>query len=244
MKKLDPISRDGITLSEYDSVAHDGLLLGMKLDEKQVRYYESIGDDDVKVVFCEAPAGSGKTTLAFAAADRLVKVNKSYEGIIYMMAPYGEQRQGYLPGSITEKSEVYFEPAYQAMLKCGINPYVAVSKESLTDRKYDDSYITLLTNTFIRGTNFENKVVIIDEAQNFTEHELRTAISRIHDSCKLIVIGHDLQCDLKDYSMSGFAKCRWHFRVNYPDITSVCWLTENYRGKISKAADEIWEVNA
>lgn len=237
-RKTRPESFGNIPDSEYDILYTDHMCYGMKLDEHQYGYMMSILNTDKKITFCEAPAGSGKTTLAFAGALRLFN-SGNYNGIIYMMAPYGENRQGYLPGDITEKSEVYFEPAYQAMIKCNLVPYQVVSNEPLCGDK-QDGFITLITNTFIRGTNFENKVVIIDEAQNFTEHELRTAISRIHDTCKVIIIGHTLQCDISS-NKSGFEKCMNHFKCKHSDISDSVELVNNYRGEISKAADEPWE---
>lgn len=238
-KKTDPESIGNISFSSYNSVKNDGIYAGMKLDEHQLNYINSITGES-KIIFCDAPAGSGKTTIAFAGAMELLSNSKQYNGIIYMMAPYGENRQGYLPGSITEKSEVYFEPAYQAMIKCNINPIQAVNTDPLCGTSSNDGFITLITNTFIRGTNFENKIVIIDEAQNFTEHELRTAISRVHDSCKLIMIGHQLQCDIRKEN-SGWRKCRSYFKYKHSDISSFCDLVNNYRGIISKAADEDWD---
>ena len=109
---------------------------GMILDEDQVAFVEAIKDLDKTIVFCDAPAGTGKTTLAMGAANLLVQDRRNeLEGIVYIVSPYGEQKQGYLPGSITEKSEVYYEPAYQAMIEVGMNPNVDVVSESMVSKK-------------------------------------------------------------------------------------------------------------
>ena len=75
---------------------------GMTLDEEQQVFVEQILDLRKTIVFCDAPAGTGKTTLAMGAANILYhdKRNK-LDGIVYIVSPYGEQKQGYLPGSIT-----------------------------------------------------------------------------------------------------------------------------------------------
>jgi FAD synthase len=65
---------------------------------------------------------------------------------VYIVSPYGEQKQGYLPGSITEKSEVYYEPAYQAMIEVDMNPNVDVISDVMTAKKY------LGYNYFLEGT--------------------------------------------------------------------------------------------
>ena len=171
------------------------------------------------------------------AANLLYKDNRNeLDGILYIVSPYGEQKQGYLPGSVTEKSEVYFEPAYQAMIECNMNPNSDVIKESLISKKnHGDAYVKLLTHTFLRGTNFSKKVIIIDEAQNFTVPELRKVLTRIHDDSKAIVVGHTGQIDIA--SGSGFEKCIEHFR-NYDD-GEICELTINHRGKLSSFADAL-----
>ena len=212
------------------------MFYGMKLDEEQAAFVVACKEQGVIVVFCDAAAGSGKTTLAMGVANTLVRDRGDlYDGIVYIVSPYGEGKQGYLPGSITEKSEVYFEPAYQAMIECDMNPDRDVCTDSMAKRKRADGFVTLLTHTYMRGTNMKNKVVIIDEAQNFTAGDLKKVLTRCHDSCKVIVIGHTGQIDIS--GASGFAKYIDHFRGQ--EKCRVCCLTHNYRGWLSSYADEL-----
>lgn len=170
---------------------------GLDMDQHQKEFLSAILDQNKTIVFVDAAAGTGKTTIAFGAAKMLVADKRNeLDGIIYIVSPYGEQKQGYLPGSYTEKSEIYYEPAYQALLTCNMNPYTDVYNESLTSKKKGDAYVKMLTHTFLRGVNLENKVVIIDEAQNYTASELKKVLTRIHDDCKVIVIGHTGQIDI------------------------------------------------
>ena len=209
---------------------------GLILDEHQQQFVNAIFDPEKTIVFCNAVAGTGKTTLAMGAANKLVKDNRNdLDGIVYIVSPYGEQKQGYLPGSVTEKSEVYFEPAYQAILTCGLNPFSDVCSESMTAKKKGNGYIKMLTHTFLRGVNLENKVVILDEAQNFTVAELKKVLTRIHDSCKVIVVGHTGQVDIS--GNSGFARYIHHFSGE--DRCSICKLTINHRGWLSSYADAL-----
>ena len=208
----------------------------MTLDEEQVLFVEAIKDLRKTIVFCNAKAGTGKTTLAMGAARMLVKDRRNeMDGIVYIVSPYGEQKQGFLPGSITEKSEVYYEPAYQAMIEVGMNPNADVCNESMTARKRGEGYVKLLTHTYLRGTNMQNKVVILDEAQNYTVAELKKVLTRLHDSCKVIVIGHTGQIDIR--GGSGFARYLEHFQGQ--ERCAVCQLTTNHRGWLSTYADEL-----
>ena len=90
----------------------------------------------------------------------------------------------------------------------------------------------------MRGCNFENKVVILDEAQNLYFDEMNKVLTRMHDSCQVIVIGHSKQCDIYyNPERSGFVKYLNHFSKD--EKCAVCYLTKNYRGWISNTADEL-----
>ena len=210
----------------------------MILDEEQIAFVNAIKDQKKTIIFCDAPAGTGKTTLAMGAANILYHDKRNeLDGIVYIVSPYGEQKQGYLPGSITEKSEVYYEPAYQAMIEVGMNPHVDVCSESMTAKKKGEAYVKLLTHTYLRGTNLQKKVVILDETQNYTVPELKKVLTRCHDTCKVIVIGHTGQIDI--HGSSGFAKYLEHFKDQ--EKCAVCKLTTNHRGWLSTYADELEE---
>lgn len=207
----------------------------MILDDEQVAFVDAIKDLSKTIVFCNARAGTGKTTLAMGAANILVQDKRNkLDGIVYIVSPYGEGKQGYLPGSITEKSEVYYEPAYQAMIEVGMNPYADVTTKAMTEkRKPNDGIVNLLTHTYLRGTNLQNKVVILDESQNYTVAELKKVLTRCHDSCKVIVIGHTGQIDIN--GKSGFEKYMKWFAGH--EKCAVCKLTTNHRGWLSTYAD-------
>ena len=209
---------------------------GLELDDEQLRLANAIWSSDIDIVFVNSRAGCGKTTIATGVANMLVGY-RIYDSIIYIMSPYGERKQGWLPGTITEKSSVYFEAFYQALVTCGVNITTAINTESLVDQKNGGGYITCITDTYLRGSNLDNAVVIIDEAQNYTLSQLKTVLTRVKDSTKVIVIGHDQQCDLENPGDSGFTKYIEHFREM--PRTAVCNLTHNHRGWISQHADEL-----
>lgn len=211
---------------------------GIRLDPEQLVFANYIWNPEIDIVFCNARAGSGKTTVAVGAANLLVEHDR-YDGMVYIMSPYGERKQGWLPGTITEKSSVYFEAFYQALVSCNVNPNTAINTESMVNQKNGTGYITCITDTFLRGTNLDNAVVIIDEAQNYTTAQLKKTLTRIGSNAKVIVIGHDMQCDLDDPEHSGFLRYIEHFRGC--ERAAVCELNTNHRGWISQHADELEE---
>lgn len=92
-----------------------------------------------------------------------------------------------------------------------------------------------MSHVFARGINIKDKVVIIDEAQNFTRGELKKVLTRIHDDCKVIMIGHDNQCDLPNPRKSGFVPCVELFKTQ--PYVNICELTHNFRGELATHAD-------
>lgn len=211
---------------------------GLSLDEEQLCFANAIWNPNYDIVFCNSVAGTGKTTIATGMANLLVQY-KMYDDIVYIMSPYGERKQGWLPGTITEKSSVYFEAFYQALSVCEINPHTAMNTESMANQKNGTGYITCITDTFLRGTNLDDAVVIIDEAQNYTVPQLKKVLTRIGEHTKVIVIGHDLQCDLDSDTESGFVRYIEHFKDC--ERAAICTLTTNHRGWISQHADELKE---
>lgn len=210
------------------------MFFGMSLDEEQTQYRDAIWSQDKLIVFCDAKAGSGKTQIAVMTAELLYKYGR-YDGIVYITAPVQEGKLGFLPGTVQEKLEVYNEPFYQAAVKADIDIQHAFIGDQESE-KMGTAYIECMSHNYLRGCNFENKVVIIDEAQNFYKDELKKVLTRVHDTCKVVVIGHTGQIDLYHHpENSGFAPYIEHFRdVEWAEI---CQLTNNYRGKISNHAD-------
>ena len=212
------------------------MFYGMQLDPEQKCFAETIWNPDIDIVFVNAKAGTGKTTVAAGVANLLVQYGV-FNGIVYIMAPYGERKQGYLPGSVTEKSSVYFEAFMQALVNCNVNITTSINDESMVNQKNGTGYITCITDTFLRGTNLDDAVVIIDEAQNATTAQLKKILTRIGSNAKVIVIGHDRQCDLDDANTSGFTRYIEHFK--HCERAAVCTLSTNHRGWISRHADEL-----
>lgn len=210
---------------------------GLQLDDQQRDFANAIWNPENLIVFCNAKAGTGKTTIATGVADMLVQYGL-YDGIVYIAAPVQEEKLGYMPGDIQSKTSQYFDSLYQALIKLDINPNTAINQLAVENMKNGTGYIDTITHVFLRGQNFENKVIIVEESQNLYTDELRKVLTRIHDNCKTIVIGHCGQCDLYHRpENSGFDKYIEHFKDE--PYAQICTLTKNYRGKVSTHADAL-----
>lgn len=210
---------------------------GFELDDEQKAFRDAIWNPEKLIVFCNARAGTGKTFIATATANLLVQYGL-YEGIVYISSPTQESKLGFLPGEIEDKTAIYSEPLMEALIKLNINPHNAVNQCNIMNQKNGNGYIDAITHVYLRGCNFENKVVIIDESQNYYLDELKKTLTRMSDNCKVIVIGHSGQIDLyHNPENSGFARYLEHFKND--ERTAVCELNTNYRGWISSHADEL-----
>ncbi len=96
----------------------DSMFFGLTLDSDQKKFRDAIWSKEKVVVFCDSRAGTGKSLLSVAVATLLVKYG-FYDGIVYVMSPTQEQAQGYLPGSIEEKSAPYMQPLMDALTYIG-----------------------------------------------------------------------------------------------------------------------------
>lgn len=222
---------------EAPETLKDHPFYGMTLNEEQKEFAEAIWNPENLIVFCDSRAGTGKTTIAVGVANMLVQYGL-YDGIVYIAAPVQEEKLGYMPGDLNEKVSLYFDPLYQALIKLDINPANVINQLNISNQKNGTGYIDTITHVFLRGQNFENKVVICEESQNLYCDELKKVLTRIHDNCKTIVIGHTGQCDLyHNPERSGFEPYIKHFKDE--PYAKTCTLTQNYRGKVSTHADEL-----
>lgn len=211
------------------------LFFGITCNEDQEKFRDAVFDDNNQVVIVDATAGSGKTLIAVACAKQLVSNNPdSYNGAIYIFPTVEESSLGYRPGNTAEKESDYLEPLYDALIKIGEIPERVISS-TVTD-KNSTAWIAARSATFMRGVNFEKKVVIVDECQNLSVPIIKRILSRPHDNCKIIVLGCQAQTDVP-LSKSGFKQLTDHMR-DY-DGAVKCELPVSYRGKLAMWIDKL-----
>jgi phosphate starvation-inducible protein PhoH len=212
---------------------------GLELDDEQKIFRDVIWDSGKDIVFCNSKAGTGKTLIAVGTANLLVQYGL-YKKIIYVCSPCNEYRLGYMPGDLTSKAEIYYEPLYSAMQTLGINPFAAIEDGSLVSQKYDSGgYIKPLTDVYLRGCNLDNAVVILEEMQNYDLEIAKKVLTRICKNTKVICIGHTGQNDLQKKERSGFDRYIQHFANKHDDRVAICNLTHSHRSWIAEWADEL-----
>src|SRR5690606_38614096 len=140
------------------------------MTEEQEEFVNSIIDNPVTI--CNARAGTGKTLMSLLAARYLIEVeiDSGINSAYYIFSPVQESAMDYRPGSQLEKDQAYYLPVIDAIVEMGYQ------QEQL---ERPDFWLKVESDTFLRGTNKQYAVVIIDEAQNFTVDQLKKVISRV-----------------------------------------------------------------
>jgi phosphate starvation-inducible PhoH-like protein len=161
--------------------------------ENQRRIVESIHKNDM--VFAIGPAGTGKTYTAVALAVRALKNREVKKIILTRPAVEAGENLGFLPGDLKEKLDPYLQPLYDAL-------YDMIPAEKLTFY-LENKIIQIAPLAFMRGRTLDNAFVILDEAQNATEGQLKMFLTRMGASAKFIITGDITQIDLPKHQPSG-----------------------------------------
>lgn len=217
-------------------IPKNNMFFGLQLSDEQKEFRDAIYSGDYDIIFCNSKAGTGKTLIAVATAKLLVS-SGVFDGMVYIVFPVQERHLGYLPGDLNSKTLPYSEPLYDALIKINEQPEKVIRQYN-GNNKNGDAWIDCISHTYLRGVNFEKKVVIIDEMQNGYIDECKKILTRCHDNCRVVCIGHHEQTDLYKYpEKSGFVRYLEHFSEQ--ERTKVCTLSQNFRGWISSHADKL-----
>ncbi len=159
----------------------------------QIKIVEAFENNDM--VFAIGPAGTGKTYTGVALAVKALK-NKDVKRIILTRpAVEAGENLGFLPGDLKDKLDPYMQPLYDAL------------KEMIQDEKLDDyinrGIIEIAPLAYMRGRTLDNAFVILDEAQNTTENQMKMFLTRMGKKAKFMITGDTGQIDLPKSSMSG-----------------------------------------
>ena len=168
-------------------------------NKEQRMAFDLLLDPEVKLVTLSGGAGTGKTLLALAAALHLVLNENRYDRILVSrpIIPLGNDI-GFLPGSKDSKLSSWMQPIFD-------NLELLLGGESERKPKSSSRYSTeglmaahkleLEALTYIRGRSIPRQIVIVDEAQNLTPHEVKTIVSRCGDDTKMVLTGDPAQID-------------------------------------------------
>ena len=166
-----------------------------KFTAKQKRFLNTLLNPANKILFVSGPAGSSKTYMSLYGCLRLMADDAERE-LLYVrsIAESADRGLGSLPGDITEKFNPFLMPLYDKLDEIVFEGDTAFLKQN--------GRISAVPINFMRGASWTGKLVIADEAQNFTFKELTTLITRIGEGSKLIICGDFMQSDIN--GKSGF----------------------------------------
>ncbi len=164
----------------------------------QEKYYRSTQKNDI--VFSIGPAGTGKTYLAVAIAVAAFRNHDVRRIVLTRPAVEAGESLGFLPGDLREKIEPYLAPLYDALYEM----MPADKLKNLTDQKV----VEILPLAYMRGRTLNNAFVILDEAQNTTNMQMKMFLTRLGANSKAIVTGDITQIDLPSRNNSGLIQAR------------------------------------
>ena len=169
---------------------------------QQTMAFDLLLDDEIKLVTLLGTAGTGKTLLAIAAGMHKTMTEQRYDKLLVArpIMPMGKDI-GYLPGDKDEKLGAWMQPIFDnltyLMSSRGVGSQHAESKpaEQRIDQMIQSGKLVLEPLTYIRGRSIPNQFIIVDEAQNLTPHEVKTIVSRVGESTKIVLTGDVAQID-------------------------------------------------
>jgi PhoH-like ATPase len=170
---------------------------GLRARSKEQRFaLELLLDPSVSVVALDGRAGTGKTILAVAAGLEQVVEHRRYEHLaIYRpLVPVGRAEVGFLPGGLDEKLDPWMSAIHDALVAL-TDQRSSRDARALIDELTDRGTLSLESVTFLRGRTLQRQVTIVDEAQNLEPTTLKTILTRVGESTKVIFTGDTSQID-------------------------------------------------
>ncbi|HWY13165.1 MAG TPA: PhoH family protein [Bacteroidia bacterium] len=171
---------------------NNGLVVKAKT-ENQRRMVASMAKNDM--IFAIGPAGTGKTYTAVALAVRALKNKEVKRIILTRPAVEAGENLGFLPGDLKEKLDPYMQPLYDALSDM-------IPADKLVQH-IENRVIQIAPLAFMRGRTLDNAFVILDEAQNTTESQMKMFLTRMGNNAKFIITGDVTQIDLPSKQPSG-----------------------------------------
>ena len=164
--------------------------------DKQKDFFRIALDYNTKIVFVGGPAGTAKTLLATYCGLQLLNM-KSISDILYLRSAVesADRSLGFLPGNADEKLRFYNLPL--------IDKLEELLAETKPEKLEDEHRVSMFPVNFARGMNWKGKCIILDEAQNSTEKEILTVLTRMGEGSRCFVLADPMQTDLKSENARG-----------------------------------------
>jgi phosphate starvation-inducible PhoH-like protein len=163
----------------------------------QTNYLKGMSESDI--TFCSGPAGTGKTAVAVGMGCEYLLENKISKIVITRPVVESGRGLGFLPGTLTEKVQPYLVPIMEEMkLYLGLETYNLMRETNI---------IEICPLEYMRGRNFHDTFMILDEAQNATFEQIKMFLTRIGIGSKAIINGDLDQTDLRNGEHGGLRTC-------------------------------------
>ena len=162
----------------------------------QAKLIETFDTHDL--TFALGPAGTGKTYIAIALAVRALKNRQARKIILARPAVEAGEKLGFLPGDMKDKIDPYLQPLYDALE----DMIPAVKLKEYMETKV----IQIAPLAFMRGRTLNDAIIVLDEAQNTTTHQIKMFLTRLGMNAKMIVTGDVTQIDLPRATASGLVQ--------------------------------------
>ena len=162
----------------------------------QQRLVETFIKNDL--TFALGPAGTGKTYVAIALAVRALKNKEVRKIILSRPAVEAGEKLGFLPGDMKDKIDPYLQPLYDALE----DMIPAIKLKEYMETKV----IQIAPLAFMRGRTLNDAVIVLDEAQNTTTHQIKMFLTRLGMNAKMIITGDTSQIDLPRSTQSGLVQ--------------------------------------
>lgn len=185
---------DGLLQMDSEVICHS--INGKPIKPKtlgQKQYVDAMKEK--MIVFGLGPAGTGKTYLAMAMAITAFKNDEVGRIILTRPAIEAGEKLGFLPGDLQSKVDPYLRPLYDAL-------YQIMGAESF-NKNMEKGLIEVAPLAYMRGRTLDNAYIILDEAQNTTESQMKMFLTRIGFGSKVVVTGDTSQKDLPKGTSSG-----------------------------------------
>ena len=185
--------------NKKDVILHgtDGKLIKART-VNQRKIVSNIKKNDL--LFAIGPAGTGKTYTAVALSVKALKSKEVKRIILTRPAVEAGENLGFLPGDLKEKLDPYMQPLYDALIDM-------IPAEKLKDY-LEQGIIQIAPLAFMRGRTLDKAFVILDEAQNATEAQMKMFLTRMGMSAKFIITGDETQIDLPSKQKSGLVQAK------------------------------------
>lgn len=185
-------SKDDVINNDIILFGNNGLVIKAKTENQRKMVSGLLKND---MLFAVGPAGTGKTYTAVALAVRALKNREVKRLILTRPAVEAGENLGFLPGDMKEKLDPYMQPLYDAL-----NDMIPTEK---LNQYLESRTVQIAPLAFMRGRTLDNAFVILDEAQNTTESQMKMFLTRMGANAKFIITGDPTQIDLPTRQSSG-----------------------------------------